>query len=159
MGFKPSYIGQQMTYVPGWTPPPPGRGGANSSCPTEAERYGSVTPFMDRNRRKDAPRRNYVVQPGGAIAYFETPEAMEEALTGVAPPGVEEPVPTYRRVDRIENTSNAQMKSQMSSGNRPIQAGIPKLVDRTTPESVAIRGPFTYLDTDPLVWRARHDRV
>ena len=44
---------------------------ANSLYATDAEMFGSITPFLKKNRIKDARRRNYVIQAGGACIYFE----------------------------------------------------------------------------------------
>lgn len=46
---------------------------SNSAYATEAEQFGTIAPFLARNKAKDARRRNYVIQPGGACLYFETP--------------------------------------------------------------------------------------
>jgi hypothetical protein len=58
-----------------------GEGGiseANSLYSTDAELFGSVAPFLKRNRIVDARRRNYVIQPGGACIYFERPEELSD---------------------------------------------------------------------------------
>lgn len=47
-----------------------GIGDANSLYATDAERFGTMAPFLKRNKAKDAPRRNYIIQPGGACIYF-----------------------------------------------------------------------------------------
>jgi hypothetical protein len=50
---------------------------ANSLFATEAEKLGSIAPFLRMNRREDVRRRNYIIQAGGACVYFdpESPEA------------------------------------------------------------------------------------
>lgn len=60
----------------------PGMGAANSMYPTEAEKFDSITPFLKAAKMKDAPRRNYVIQPGGAAIYFEGQADMVEAIYG-----------------------------------------------------------------------------
>jgi len=44
---------------------------ANSLLATDAEHFDVCAPFLRRNKLNDAKRRNYVVQPGGAILYFD----------------------------------------------------------------------------------------
>lgn len=46
---------------------------SNSLYSTDAEFYDQMAPFLLRNRRIDAQRRNYVVQPGGAVLVFDGP--------------------------------------------------------------------------------------
>lgn len=89
--FIPSSLSRKMTYnLEGkvqaddrvsqgkW----PSMGSANSMYPTEAERFDSITPFMKAAKLKDASRRNYVIQPGGAAVYFDNPPDMVEAIYG-----------------------------------------------------------------------------
>ena len=47
-----------------------GIGNANSMYATHAEQFDVMTPFLKANKAKDAPRRNYIIQPGGAAIYF-----------------------------------------------------------------------------------------
>mgnify|MGYP000898631851 CR=1 FL=1 len=49
----------------------------NSMFATEAEDFGSIAPFLHRAKVKDAKRRNYVIQPGGAAIYFDDERAPE----------------------------------------------------------------------------------
>lgn len=49
----------------------PGIAEANSLFATDAELFGTITPFLKKSRLADAQRRNYVIQPGGACLYFE----------------------------------------------------------------------------------------
>lgn len=44
---------------------------ANSLYATDAELFGTISPFLKRNKLADAKRRNYIIQPGGACIYFE----------------------------------------------------------------------------------------
>jgi len=53
-------------------------GDANSLYATEAEKFGTVAPFLKANMNKDATRRNYVIQPGGAAIYFDGPAHHED---------------------------------------------------------------------------------
>ena len=46
---------------------------ANSLYATDAEFFGTMAPFLKRNKALDAPRRNYVIQPGGAALVFRGP--------------------------------------------------------------------------------------
>lgn len=48
-----------------------GIGESNSLFATDSEMFGAIAPFIKRNKSKDAPRRNYVIQPGGACIYFD----------------------------------------------------------------------------------------
>lgn len=50
----------------------PALGEANSIYATDAEKFGTIAPFLKVNRTRDAKRRNYVIQPGGACLYFDT---------------------------------------------------------------------------------------
>ncbi len=63
----------------------PGPGGndggiaeSNSLFSTEAEEFGSCAPFLKKNKIKDARRRNYIIQPGGACIYFESERRLED---------------------------------------------------------------------------------
>ncbi len=47
-----------------------GAGVSNSLYETDAERFDVVTPFLAKALEKDRPRRNYIVQPGGATIYY-----------------------------------------------------------------------------------------
>ena len=62
---------------------------SNSLFATDAEMFGAVTPFLKRNRIRDARRRNYVIQPGGACIYFEgertLPDPYEEKARAEMP--------------------------------------------------------------------------
>ena len=58
-----------------------GIGEANSLYATESEKFGSVAPFLHLNMEKDRPRRNYIVQPGGAILFNPEPEVEAEFPT------------------------------------------------------------------------------
>jgi len=42
---------------------------ANSLYATRAEMFGSIAPFLKRNRARDVTRRNYVIRPGGEAVY------------------------------------------------------------------------------------------
>lgn len=44
---------------------------SNSLFATDAELFGTITPFMRVNKLRDADRRNYIIQPGGACIYFD----------------------------------------------------------------------------------------
>jgi hypothetical protein len=44
---------------------------SNSLYSTDAELFGTITPFLKKNRIRDAQRRNYVIQPGGACIYWK----------------------------------------------------------------------------------------
>lgn len=59
-----------------------GVGVANSMYPTEAEKFDSMAPFLKAAKERDAPRRNYVIQPGGATVYFDNPVDMKQAIYG-----------------------------------------------------------------------------
>jgi len=52
---------------------------ANSLYATDAERFGTIAPFLKRNRIRDAQRRNYIIQAGGAAIYFETEPQLADA--------------------------------------------------------------------------------
>lgn len=56
-----------------------GLGDTNSLYATDAERFSSKAPFIARAMEKDAGRRNYVVQPGGATIYFDGPAHLSAA--------------------------------------------------------------------------------
>lgn len=56
-----------------------GIGDANSLYATDAERFSAKAPFIARAMEKDATRRNYVVQPGGATIYFDGPARVTAA--------------------------------------------------------------------------------
>ena len=51
---------------------------ANSLYATNAEMFGTITPFLRVNRIADAQRRNYVVQPGGACIYWQEDPRLED---------------------------------------------------------------------------------
>ena len=51
---------------------------SNSLFATDAEFFGSITPFLKKNRIRDAKRRNYIIQPGGACIYFENQAQLED---------------------------------------------------------------------------------
>jgi hypothetical protein len=55
---------------------------SNSLYATDAEYFGAITPFLKKNRIRDAKRRNYVIQPGGACLYFSEDKAPEDAFGG-----------------------------------------------------------------------------
>lgn len=46
---------------------------ANSLYATDAEFFGSMAPFLRCNKARDARRRNYIIQPGGAAIVFNGP--------------------------------------------------------------------------------------
>ena len=50
---------------------------ANSLYATDAELFGQVAPFLKRAKIRDANRRNYIVQPGGAVIYFDDSEPQQ----------------------------------------------------------------------------------
>lgn len=54
-------------------------GESNSLFQTDAEKFSTMSPFLLRNRRKDARRRNYIIQPGGAAIYFDQTGPLPEA--------------------------------------------------------------------------------
>lgn len=56
---------------------------SNRALPTRDEKYGAVAPFLLNAKLKDAGRRNYTIQPGGATAFFSDRDSMIEAVTGV----------------------------------------------------------------------------
>ena len=56
----------------------PGIAQSNSLFATDAELFGTITPFLKRARLKDAKRRNYVIQPGGACLYSETDQQLAD---------------------------------------------------------------------------------
>lgn len=77
-GFRPSAKQAKYTYDPegklreysesrGSTG---GIGDSNSLYATDAEKFGTVAPFLKNSMAKDRPRRNYVIQPGGRSIYF-----------------------------------------------------------------------------------------
>jgi len=55
---------------------------ASSLFATEAEQFGTISPFLKRNKAKDAQRRNYVIQPGGACIYFREDPELEDPYGG-----------------------------------------------------------------------------
>lgn len=55
---------------------------ANSRYATDAEMFGTISPFLKRNKARDAQRRNYVIQPGGACIYFENEKELEDPYGG-----------------------------------------------------------------------------
>lgn len=59
-----------------------GVGEANSLYATQAEYFGSRAPFIKNNQIRDAKRRNYIIQPGGACIYFETERELEDPYGG-----------------------------------------------------------------------------
>lgn len=61
---------------------PAGMADANSTYPTDAERFDAIAPHIKANKEKDAPRRNYVIQPGGNIVYFDGGKNLHEAIYG-----------------------------------------------------------------------------
>lgn len=80
-----------------------GIGDTNSLFSTEAERFGSLPPFLKANKQKDAKRRNYIIQPGGACIYFEDEEGAPQA---VLPRRTEFPAPkTSFGHDSLDATS------------------------------------------------------
>lgn len=48
-----------------------GIGEANSLYATDAEHYDRCAPHLRAAKIKDAKRRNYIIQPGGACIYFQ----------------------------------------------------------------------------------------
>ena len=89
-GFTPSTVvharmydeeGRLKTMRPGPGPHTDGDSGiseANSLYATESEMFGTVTPFLKKNRIADAKRRNYVIQPGGACIYFKEEQMLAD---------------------------------------------------------------------------------
>lgn len=55
---------------------------SNSLFATEAEMFGAITPVLKRNRIRDAKRRNYIIQPGGACIYFEAEKELKDPYGG-----------------------------------------------------------------------------
>ena len=55
---------------------------ANSLYATDAELFGSITPFMKRNKLNDSKRRNYIIQPGGACIYFQEDKPLKDPYGG-----------------------------------------------------------------------------
>ena len=55
-----------------------GVGESNSIYATDAELFGTCAPFLKANRMKDAKRRNYIIQSGGALILFEEGEQPED---------------------------------------------------------------------------------
>jgi|ERR1700690_372239 len=55
-----------------------GVGESNSLFATDAEYFGTITPFLKVNRIKDARRRNYIIQPGGACIYFDGEKVLKD---------------------------------------------------------------------------------
>lgn len=51
---------------------------ANSLYATDAELFGTVAPFLKKAKIKDAGRRNYIVQPGGACIYFSDDKPLSD---------------------------------------------------------------------------------
>jgi len=81
-----------------------GVGDRNSLFATDAELFGTMAPFLRANKEKDAARRNYVIQPGGACIYFE-----EEVPPSVLPSRTEFPTPkTSFGHDSLDATAMVQ---------------------------------------------------
>lgn len=55
-----------------------GVGEYNSMYSSTAEAFGEIAPFLKAARLRDAKRRNYIIQPGGACIYFESEPPMED---------------------------------------------------------------------------------
>ena len=55
-----------------------GLGEANSLYATDAEMFGSRAPFLKVNNIRDARRRNYIIQAGGACIYWEVDPMLAE---------------------------------------------------------------------------------
>ena len=55
---------------------------ANSLFATDAELFGSISPFLKVNKIRDAKRRNYIIQPGGACIYFEADKELKDPYGG-----------------------------------------------------------------------------
>jgi hypothetical protein len=55
---------------------------ANSLYATDAELFGTCAPFLRANKLRDAKRRNYVIQPGGACIYFKDDAPLKDPYGG-----------------------------------------------------------------------------
>ena len=65
-----------------------------------------MAPFIRRNKAKDSVRRNYVVQPGGAIIVFDGP----------APASVPSPLRALRPSDRETFGHNSMDGTKFGGG-------------------------------------------
>lgn len=111
-GFMPSDVVRRTYYDPEGRlksfnisrPEEGGIGDTNSLFSTDAERFGSLPPFLKANKEKDASRRNYIIQPGGAAIYFE-----EDRIEGALPRKTEFPAPkTSFGHDSLDATAMVQ---------------------------------------------------